>query len=382
MMTTDRQRVLIVYGTRPEAIKLAPVVLALQAHGAFEVFTCATGQHRDMAQPVFDFFGINPNFDLDVMAPGQTLHHVIQTILERLPAVFSEVRPDVVIVQGDTATAFAGALSAFFHRVRIAHVEAGLRTFDLSAPWPEEGFRAMVGRLADYHFAPTARAHRNLLAEGARGEILVTGNTVVDAAIVAAGKLDGLPGRQVALRLGLSSTGRPKILFTMHRRESFGDGLERVLNAVDELARSLDVEFVFPVHPNPQVSGPAQSILGQNPNVRLLPPLGYDEMIHLLRICRLVITDSGGLAEEAPTFGKPALILRETTERPECVECSNAVLVGQDTVKLKRLLQELVTGGELYARMASAPNPFGDGRASERIADTLAGSNATLVAAA
>lgn len=376
------RNVLVLIGTRPEAIKLAPVVLAMQTDHRFKVSVCSTGQHRDLISPVCDFFGIAPDYDLEVMRPGQTVDHVTTSILDRLPAILSAVTPDVVIVQGDTATAFAGALSAFFHRISIGHVEAGLRTFDLSSPWPEEGFRTLVGRLADFHFAPTERARRNLVHEGAQGEILVTGNTVVDAAKTAARKLHGIKAQQIAVRLGISSTVRKKILFTMHRRESFGEPVERVLTAMRDIAAREDVEILFPVHPNPNVFGPAQQILGNSPNVRLLQPLSYDEMIFAMQACTIVVTDSGGLAEEAPTFGKPALILRESTERPECIECGNAILVGQDADKLQFSVASLLTGGNLFDRMTSAPNPFGDGRASERIVNQLAGDSADLAAAA
>lgn len=381
-MRISTTKVLVLFGTRPEAIKLAPVVLALKDSGAFEVVTCSTGQHANMVKPVCEFFGVDIDFDLDVMQPRQTLDHVATAILNRLPEVLHEVRPGLVMVQGDTATAFAGALSAFFHKIPIAHVEAGLRTYDLKSPWPEEGFRAMVGRLADYHFAPTERSHRNLLRENAQGEKLLTGNTVVDAARIALGKIQGLPSLEMALRLGISTTGRKKILFTAHRRESFGEPIERVFAALGQIASQNDVEVLFPVHPNPDVIEPARRILGHHANVRLLEPLAYDEMIFALNACSIVITDSGGLAEEAPTFGKPALILRDTTERPECVECGNALLVGQDPEKIKAFAAELLAGGQMYDSMAGAPNPFGDGQASQRIANFLAGSASALAVAA
>lgn len=382
MTLLKRKTILVIFGTRPEAIKLAPVVLALGGDPRFDVVTCSTGQHRDMVAPVCGFFGITPDYDLEVMQPGQTVDHVTSTILDRLPPVLAAVRPDTVVVQGDTASAFAGALSAFYQRIRIAHVEAGLRTFDLASPWPEEGFRGLVGRLADHHFAPTERAHRNLVAEGARGELLVTGNTVVDAARIAALNLQGVKGQETSLRLGISSTGHRKILFTMHRRESFGEPLERVLTAMRDIAAIEDVEILFPVHPNPSVLAPAQRILGGIPNVRLLDPLSYDEMIFALQACTILVTDSGGLAEEAPSFGKPALILRDSTERPECVECGNAILVGHDTDKLRLLVASLLAGGSLFDSMAGAPNPFGDGRAAERIVNQLAGGSSDLAAAA
>lgn len=381
-MALSKKTVLVVIGTRPEAIKLAPVVLALKTDPRFDVVTCSTGQHRDMVAPVCDFFGIVPDHDLNVMQPGQTIDHVTSAILDRLPAVLASVMPDVVIVQGDTATAFAGALSAFFHKIPVGHVEAGLRTFDLRSPWPEEGFRTLVGRLANHHFAPSERAYRNLVHERASGEILVTGNTVVDAAKIAAGKLQGIRGQQVALRLGISATGRKTILFTMHRRESFGEPVERVLSAMRDLAAREDAEILFPVHPNPNILVPARRILGGSTNVRLLEPLSYDEMIVALQSCTILVTDSGGLAEEAPTFGTPALILRDSTERPECVECGNAMLVGYDTDKLHAATSALLAGGTLFDRMASAPNPFGDGRAAERIVEQLAGSVVGLAAAA
>ena len=381
-MIKANKRVLVVFGTRPEAIKLAPLILALQQDSRFEVVTCSTGQHRDMVAPVCKFFEIEPDYDLDVMEPAQTLDHVAHAVLSKLPAVLHSVRPDLVVVQGDTATAFSAALAAFFHRISIAHVEAGLRTYDLRSPWPEEGFRAMVGRLADYHFAPTERAHRNLVHECAQGEVIVTGNTVVDAALTAARKIDGLPALNIALRLGISATDRKKILFTMHRRESFGEPVERVLAALNTIALKNDIEVLYPVHPNPNVSGPAQRILGSNPNVRLLPPLSYDEMIFALKTCSILVTDSGGLAEEAPTFSKPTLILRDATERPECVECGSAMLVGYDTDRLELLVSQLLEGGRLLDAMSSAPNPFGDGRAAERIVNYLAGPAAALAAAA
>jgi UDP-N-acetylglucosamine 2-epimerase (non-hydrolysing) len=376
------KKVLVIFGTRPEAIKLAPVLLALNDDSRFDAYSCSTGQHRDMVAPVSEFFGLVPDFDLNIMKPGQTIDHVTTAILKKLPTVFAELKPDLVIVQGDTASAFAAALSAFFCKIEIGHVEAGLRTFDLRSPWPEEGFRNLVGRLANFHFAPTERAHRNLVHEAAQGDLLITGNTVVDAARIAAQKLQGIRTQQIALRLGVSSTDRKKILFTMHRRESFGEPVERVFRAMRDIAGREDVDILFPVHPNPNIFEPAHRILGATPNIRLLEPLSYDEMIFALQACSILITDSGGLAEEAPTFRKPALILRDATERPECVECGNAMLVGQDTEKLRCAVEALLAGGSIFERMAGAPNPFGDGHAAERIVNHLAGTAALLAAAA
>jgi UDP-N-acetylglucosamine 2-epimerase (non-hydrolysing) len=378
----DHQNILLVFGTRPEAIKLAPVALALDADPRFNVSICSTGQHRDMVSPVCELFGLQVDHDLDLMVPGQTIDHVTTATLSRLPEVFAKTRPDRIIVQGDTSTAFAAGLSAFFHKIPIAHVEAGLRTHDLRSPWPEEGNRALLSRIADLHFAPTLEARANLQRENVAGEIVVTGNTVVDAAQIAAKRVAGVKGLQIATRLGVSTTDRKKILFTMHRRESFGEPVERVFQALRTIAETNDVEILFPVHPNPNVAGPAQRILGRTDNVRLLPPLAYDEMIFVLKKAHLLVTDSGGLAEEAPTFGKPALILRESTERPECVDSGNALLLGYDTVRLQALVSELLGDGERYRAMSAAPNPFGDGHASSRIVDTLAGHAVSLAAAA
>jgi UDP-N-acetylglucosamine 2-epimerase (non-hydrolysing) len=379
---TNPQNILLVFGTRPEAIKLAPVALALAADPRFRVSICSTGQHRDMVKPVCELFGLPIDHDLDLMVPGQTIDHVTTATLTKLPAVFAQTKPDTVIVQGDTSTAFAAGLSAFFHKIPIAHVEAGLRTHDIRSPWPEEGNRALLSRIADYHFAPTLEARANLVRENVGGEIVVTGNTVVDAAQIAARRIAGVKGLHIATRLRISTTDRKKILFTMHRRESFGEPVERVFHALTTIAETNAVEILFPVHPNPNVAGPAHRILGGTANVRLLPPLAYDEMIYVLKKAHLLVTDSGGLAEEAPTFGKPALILRESTERPECVASGNALLLGYDTVRLQALVTELLGTGERYRSMSTAPNPFGDGQASSRIVDALAGKSIPLAAAA
>lgn len=366
------RKALIVFGTRPEAIKLAPVVRELGSSREFDTVVCSTGQHREMVRPVCDLFDLRIDHDLDIMQPGQSIDHVTTAVLKQLPAVFAAEKPDLVIVQGDTTTAFAAALSAFFHKIKIAHVEAGLRTNDLMSPWPEEGNRALIGRLADYHFAPTPAARDNLLHENVRGEVLVTGNTVVDAALIASKKQEGLRELEIALRLSISATDGKKILFTMHRRESFGAPVERVLHALRDIADKTDAEIIFPVHPNPNIAGPAARILGSHPNVRLLSPLSYGDLIFLLKRVDFLVTDSGGLAEEAPTFGKPTLILRESTERPECVESGNAILVGYDVARLNSLVHELLAGGDLYRSMAAAENPFGDGLAAARIVDALA----------
>jgi UDP-N-acetylglucosamine 2-epimerase len=381
-MVRSLRNVLVVFGTRPEAIKLAPVVTALQEDGRFNVTVCSSGQHRDMVRPVCDLFGITIDHDLDVMQPGQTIDYITAAILQKLPAVFEATQPEIVIVQGDTTTAFAAALSAFYRNIKIAHVEAGLRTNNLQSPWPEEGNRALISRIAEYHFAPTRASYDNLLAESARGQLLVTGNTVVDAAASASHRIAGVREKEIGLRLGITGFDRNRILFTMHRRESFGEPVERVFRALLSIAQSHDVEILFPVHPNPNITEPARRLLGTQPNIRLLTPLEYDELIFALKHARLLITDSGGLAEEAPTFNTPTLILRENTERAESVDTGGAVLVGYDTARLEALTAELLSDGDLYRTMSAAPNPFGDGLASRRIAACLSGSPADIAEAA
>lgn len=376
------RKILVIMGTRPEAIKLAPVIRALRANPLVSVVTCTSGQHRDMVRPVCDLFDVAIDHDLDVMSAGQTLDRLTARIIEALPHIFAAEKPDLVVVQGDTTTAFAGALAAFYQKVPVAHVEAGLRTHDLSTPWPEEGNRALIGRLATWHFAPTQAAHRNLLAEGVSGQIVTTGNTVVDAARLAAQQIKGARELQIAARLGLGQTQRPSILFTMHRRESFGAPAERMFHALAAITRQHDVDIIFPVHPNPAIREPAARILGSSPRVRLIDPLDYDEIICALQRCTLLITDSGGLAEEAPTFSTPALILRESTERPECVDSGNARLVGYDVDLLAALVSELLSRGEMFDAMAAAPNPFGDGHAADRIAAILSGQSSITAAAA
>jgi len=335
-----------------------------------------------MVKPVCDLFGIVIDYDLDVMLPGQSIDHVTTAVLQRLPAVIEHERPDLVVVQGDTTTAFAAALSAFYHKVDVAHVEAGLRTHDLASPWPEEGNRALIGRLATYHFPPTVASRENLLRERVVGPVEVTGNTVVDAALIAASKIEGARADAIATRLGLHDAARPLILFTMHRRESHGEPVARMFAALRDLAEHHDVDVLFPVHPNPNIHGPAHAILSDVPNIRLVDPLDYDEVVFALQRARILITDSGGLAEEAPTFGTPALILRESTERPESIEAGGATLIGYDTERLKQMVRDLLTDGDLFRSMSSAPNPFGDGRAAERICDVLAGPSFALRAAA
>jgi UDP-N-acetylglucosamine 2-epimerase (non-hydrolysing) len=367
--TRPKPRALVVIGTRPEAIKLAPVINALMARGVFEVAVCNTGQHGDMVDPICRLFQVPVRHDLKVMRPAQDLAYLAGAMTQRLGEVIALERPSVCIVQGDTTTALAAALAGFYRRVPVAHVEAGLRTGDMAAPWPEEANRVMISRLSRLHFAPTAAAAAALVEEGVdRTAVHVTGNTVVDAAR----RVRRLVKARTPPRLTDLEAGHPLVLFTMHRRESLGEPMRRVFLAMRRFAAENAVQIAFPVHPNPQVREAAQTLLGGLPNVRLLPPLDYDEMIHLLDRCRFVITDSGGLIEEAPGFGKPTLIVRQTTERPEAVVCGAAVLCGYDADKLRDLAETLLRDGALYRAMATAPNPFGDGQAGPRIARLLA----------
>jgi UDP-N-acetylglucosamine 2-epimerase (non-hydrolysing) len=362
-------RVLSVFGTRPEAIKMAPVVLELGCRAGMTSRVCVTGQHRQMLDEVLDLFGIVPDYDLDVMRPGQSPTAVAAEILRRLEPVLVEEQPDWVLVQGDTTTAATAALAAFYSGARVAHIEAGLRSHEPRSPFPEEVNRRIAGVTADLHFAPTQAASDNLVRENvATDAILVTGNTVIDAlhrarAIAStAGPVAAIPDdRRIAV-------------VTAHRRESFGPPLERICDAVETLAaRFPDVQFVFPVHPNPAVRAVVGEKLGANPSVSLVEPLGYREMVALLERCWLVLTDSGGLQEEAPSLGKPVLVLRDVTERQEGVAARTVRLVGTDTQRIVEETTALLSSPGEYALMSQAVNPYGDGRAAERIADALGG---------
>lgn len=370
-------RVLAVVGTRPEVIKMAPVVRALARRSeTFRVRLCSTGQHRHMLDQTLTALDLRADEDLDLMRPDQGLSELAAALLGRLPAVLRAEAPHVVLVQGDTTTSFAAALAAFHERIPVGHVEAGLRTGDLSRPFPEEANRRLTGVLADLHFAPTPGARRNLLAEGvAPGQILVTGNTVIDALLQTAERLqqdEGLRARAAAAFDWLRHEA-PLVLVTGHRRESFGPGFEGIGRGLADLAASRpDLDIVYPVHLNPRVREPVARLLGGLPNVRLIEPVDYLQLVYLLERCRIVITDSGGIQEEAPALGKPVLVMREKTERPEAIEAGTALLVGTDpraiAVEARRLLED----PEAYARMSRAHNPFGDGHAAERIAEALA----------
>lgn len=361
------KRILTIFGTRPEAIKLAPVILELEKHSHhIESLVCVTAQHREMLDQVLEWFQIKPDYDLDLMQPGQGLAGFASRALAAVSQVLQEVRPDVVLVQGDTTTVMMAALAAFYQRIPVGHVEAGLRTRNRYNPFPEEINRRVAGVLATYHFAPTERAAAALRAEQMPEEnIFVTGNTVVDA-------LQMTVQRPVDLKLGFSLDGRRLILVTAHRRESFGAPFESLCLALRDLAeRNADVEIVYPVHLNPNVRGPVGRILAEQPRVHLLEPLRYEQFAHLMAQAYLILTDSGGIQEEAPVLGKPTLVMRETTERPEAIEVGTARLVGTDRHRIVAEAECLLRDKRAYRTMAQAGSPFGDGRAAERIVSIL-----------
>jgi UDP-N-acetylglucosamine 2-epimerase (non-hydrolysing) len=354
-------RVMSILGTRPEVVKLAPVIRALQANPYLDSVVCATAQHRDMLDLAMDVFGIVPDIDLDLMRPNQQLHEVTARVVKAVTLTLRDTRPDFVLVQGDTTTAMASAMAAFYEGVPVGHVEAGLRTGDMANPFPEEMNRKVVGTLAALHFAPTPRARNALLREGVREDaILLTGNTVIDALAIA------LEARQN------NAPGRKQILVTAHRRESFGASFEHICEGLRLLAkRNPDIDIVYPVHPNPRVREPVSRYLADLPNVRLSEPLGYAEFVATMRAAYIILTDSGGVQEEAPSLGKPVLVMRDTTERPEAVEAGAAILVGTDAGRIVFECERLLTDDTHYAEMASVQNPFGDGHASERIVEAL-----------
>jgi UDP-N-acetylglucosamine 2-epimerase (non-hydrolysing) len=366
------KRILIVFGTRPEAIKLCPLVRQLRlSPDAYTVKVCVTAQHREMLDHALEAFSIQPDYDLDLMQPRQTLAGLTARILAALDPVLEAERPDLVIVQGDTTTTLAGALAAFYREIPVAHVEAGLRTGDMTQPFPEEMNRVLTSRLAVWHFAPTARAAEALLREGtAREKIFVTGNTGIDAVLYVRDALDS--GALRAPDWPWLEPGKHLVLVTSHRRESFGPGFESVMRALARLASRGDVQIVYPVHRNPNVTGPAHALLAGLPHVTLLDPLPYVPFVDLMRRCKLMITDSGGIQEEAPSLGKPVLVLRAKTERPEAVEAGTVKLVGVDQDLIVAEAARLLDDPAEYARMTRIHNPYGDGHACERIAEALA----------
>jgi len=367
------KKVMLVFGTRPEAIKMAPIILAMQeAKDRYEPYVLATGQHDEMMNQVLDVFQINPNLDLEIMTEGQTMVDVTTRALAGVYEVLNRVHPDLVLVQGDTTTAFVSALAAYYQKIPVGHVEAGLRTHDKYSPYPEEMNRRMISSLADLHFAPTNRSHRKLCSEGiSEDHIFVTGNTVIDALFIAVQK--GVNFENKLLK-SLDYQHKKVIVLTLHRRESFGGPIENILKAVRQIASDYqDVEIVFPVHPNPAVRQAVIKILGgkRNSNIHLLDPLGYLDFVRLMKRSYLILTDSGGIQEEAPSLAKPVLVLRETTERPEGIEAGCAKLVATDFSRIVEEVKELIENPNFYEAMAKSKNPYGDGEATMRILGIL-----------
>lgn len=374
-------KVLVIFGTRPEAVKMAPVVKQLKANPRLKTSVCVTAQHRQMLDQVLDLFDIEPDFDLDLMRPGQDLYDLTSRVLLGLKPILQKVKPDAVLVHGDTTTAMAATLAAFYQRIPVGHVEAGLRTGDLLSPWPEEANRRMTGALARWNFAPTATARDNLLRENVHpGQICVTGNTVIDALLDVVGRLMKDPELAAAqeARFPFLDPARKLLLVTGHRRENFGDGFERICRAIAAISARPDVQVVYPVHLNPNVKGPVERMLGKNPRIHLIEPQDYLPFVYLMSRSHLILTDSGGVQEEAPSLGKPVLVMRDTTERPEAVEAGTVRLVGTNDEAIVREVTRLMDDENAYRAMSRAHNPYGDGRASARIVDELAGSVAEV----
>ena len=369
------KKILIVFGTRPEAIKMAPLIHALDVDKRFEPRVCVTAQHREMLDQVLGLFGITPDYDLDLMKPGQRLSDVTSGILKGMESVLDGFQPDVVLVHGDTATTFATALAAYYKQIPVGHVEAGLRTGNIYSPWPEEGNRKLTGALAHYHFAPTETSRKNLLNENvSASDIFVTGNTVIDALLWVKNKLDhddALCDELSALFPMLESE-KKLVLVTGHRRESFGGGFERICEALRKISNEHeDCQIVYPVHLNPNVQEPVNRLLANCSNVHLIAPQDYLPFVYLMSQSYLILTDSGGIQEEAPSLGKPVLVMRDTTERPEAVEAGTVKLVGTNVDLIMSEVSNLLVNKTNYAEMSHAHNPYGDGQACKRILDFL-----------
>jgi len=367
--------ILIVFGTRPEAIKMAPVVKCLKSENSLTVKVCVTAQHRQMLDQVLSLFEITPDWDLDLMTPGQDLTDITRNVLSGMRVVFREWTPDLLLVHGDTTTTLAASLSAYYFKIRVGHVEAGLRTGNMYSPWPEECNRKLTGSLAHLHFAPTELARRNLLAEGIEeSDVFVTGNTVVDALLQVVETLEQSHSLHSELhaKFRFLKPDRKLVLITGHRRENFGQGFEQICSALKLLAdKHPEVDFVYPVHLNPNVQRPVHGMLSGKTNVHLIEPQDYLPFVYLMNRCWFVLTDSGGIQEEAPALGKPVLLMRDTTERPEAVTAGTVRLVGTDVEKIIRLASQLIEQPEYYRGMSRAHNPYGDGKASKRIRDVV-----------
>lgn len=380
------KKIMLVFGTRPEAIKMAPLVKEFQKYpDRFQTLVCVSGQHREMLDQVLQLFEIVPDYDLNIMKPGQDLTDITSRILLGMRGLLQEARPDMMLVHGDTTTSTAAALAAFYGQIPVGHVEAGLRTYDIYSPWPEEMNRQLTGRLATYHFAPTPLSSRNLQQEGIGSEkIVVTGNTVIDALYLVVDKIKNDPALENKLQRELQTTGydparlaagKRLVLITGHRRENFGDGFLHICNAIKTLAENYpEVDFVYPMHLNPNVRRPIRQVFGDNnrlANLFFIEPLEYLSFVYLMEKSAIVLTDSGGIQEEAPGLGKPVLVMRDTTERPEALASGTVRLVGTDYDKLCGEVSRLLDSREAYDQMSKAVNPYGDGKASERIVESI-----------
>jgi UDP-N-acetylglucosamine 2-epimerase (non-hydrolysing) len=368
-----KKKISFIFGTRPEAIKLSPVILAMKDHPDLEPHVCVTGQHRQMLDQVLDVFEVVPDVDLALMLPNQTLGELTARSISAIDEYLKEHNPDMVLVQGDTTTVFCAALCAFYHKIPVGHVEAGLRTWNKYSPFPEEINRVLATRLADLHFAPTNTSRDNLLREGvATDRIIVTGNTVIDALYLALERVKANPPSIPGLLPDMMTNGHPLVLITGHRRESFGQGFRNICLAIAALAERFPAaEFVYPVHLNPNVREPVFSLLGNRPNIHLIDPLGYLPFVALLNRAKIILTDSGGVQEEAPSLGKPVLVMRDTTERPEAVAMGTVKLVGTDVTAIVENVTMLLTDEAVYCSMANAVNPYGDGNACRRILEII-----------
>jgi len=367
-----KKRILIVFGTRPEAIKMAPVVKAFQADDRFETKVCVTAQHRDMLDQVLALFSIKPDYDLDIMKQNQGLTGITCSILTGLEPVLEAFSPDRVLVHGDTSTTFAASLAAYYQKIPVGHVEAGLRTYNIYSPWPEEANRKLTGALTDLHFSPTSSARDNLLQENVpENNIIVTGNTVIDALCHVQQEIENNSQltTELASRFPFINADKKIILVTGHRRESFGEGFENICQALKQLSKRDDVQIIYPVHLNPHVREPVNRLLKEVEHIHLIDPQDYLPFVYLMSISHIILTDSGGVQEEAPSLAKPVLVMRETTERPEAVEAGTVRLVGADKNKIIENVTLLLDDEDEYRKMSFAHNPYGDGKASQRIVD-------------
>lgn len=375
-----KKKVMLVFGTRPEAIKMAPLVHLLKSESEnFDVCVCVTAQHREMLDQVLDLFDITPDSDLNVMKPGQDLFDVTSNVLQGLKLIINEKKPNLILVHGDTTTSFAAALAGFYSNIPIAHVEAGLRTFDIFAPFPEEFNRQVTSKITKWHFAPTETASNNLINEGVtKQSIFITGNTVIDSLFWMLDQIEANIEKKNRITNKLNGLLSFKwqsdkfVLITGHRRENFGTGFEQICNAISILAKRFPyIHFVYPVHLNPNIQNPVKTILSNFPNIHLIAPINYDLFVYLLKHSYIVLTDSGGIQEEAPSLGKPVLVMRDVTERPEAVSAGTVELVGANTTNIVKGVANLIEDESVYIRMSCAHNPYGDGKACERILNII-----------